>query len=150
MTDTQPPTRYPTGPLPPTPAPTTSEVTLQMYRNRTRQLALRYLAEGGIRGPGPEGADAGSLVRWLEVRKPDLAGSTWGQYRAALMRTLRDDGFADAADRLQTMTRTGTRRKGTQTSATKRKRFPTQVRDRVIAWLIDIHSRHQGTGAAGT
>lgn len=119
--------------------------TIAAYRKRTRQLAQRYLRtktdDAETRAsPGPYGADPMSLITWLASRKPELARSTWTQYRAALLYCLRTDGHETAAARLERISPDGTKKKAAQTSARKRRSLPTEKRMRLEGWLRAVGS----------
>jgi hypothetical protein len=121
-----------------------SQPTIAFYRDRTRQLAIRYLLSGGPNGAtgnhgiGPHGVDPLGLVQWLIGRKPELARSTWGQYRAAVLYCLIADHHPEPASVLAASRRDGAKPKGSATSATKKKRLPSADRERLQNWLHAI------------
>lgn len=121
-------------------APTTAIA----YRQTARRLANRYLRKSeGLAGNGPHGVDVQGFIVWLANMRPEVAANTWRQYKAAAVFALTEAGFPGGADALRAIPSTGARRRGTRTSATKRKGFPSRDRDRVCKWL-----RARGTDTA--
>ncbi len=113
-----------------------SPLTQERYVTRCRQLVNRYLREGGVpANPGVSGADPDGFVEWLISRRAELAKSTWGQYRAAVLYVLETQGLAAAHAYLASISRSDSRKRSTATSGSKRKRCPIADLQKLIRWL---------------
>lgn len=113
-----------------------SPVTQERYTTRCRQLVKRYLREGGVSiDAGLWGADPDDFVKWLAARRSELAKSTWGQYRAAVLYILEIYGLAAAHAYLASINRTDSKKRSSATSGAKRKRCPIADLQKLIRWL---------------
>ncbi len=114
------------------PAPTTAF----SYRQTARRLANRYLRKPDAeRGPEPLGVNPAGFIIWLANMRMEWARNTWRQNKSAVVFVFSEAGLIEDAKALKAIGSEGTKRKGTRTSATKRKGFPARDRDRISRWL---------------